>query len=224
MRNKKSTLYYARMSSRGYGQYCGFARALELVGERWGLMIVRDLFTGPKRFTDLQRGLPKIPSNILTARLKELEQSGVVERVTQAQPRGVFYRLTRDGLELEESMIALSRWGAKRLGELREGEIITPESMTMAFRTTFRPEEAGGVDAAFELHFGPIVLHAIVKNGTADIGKGPIDAPDLVISAGPTFRRVMAGELTPKAAIDQGVCTIEGKRALFYRFARLFRI
>ncbi|MBV8284927.1 MAG: helix-turn-helix transcriptional regulator, partial [Candidatus Eremiobacteraeota bacterium] len=71
------------MSKRAYGQYCGFARALELVGERWALMIVRDLLVGPKRFSDLQRGLPGIPTNVLTARLKEMEQTGIVERVAQ---------------------------------------------------------------------------------------------------------------------------------------------
>ena len=212
------------MSTRGYGQYCGFARALEFVGERWGLMVIRDLFTGPKRFTDLQRGLPKIPSNVLTARLKELEQSGIVERVTQREQRGVFYQLTPDGLELEDSMIALSRWGAKRLGTVRDGEIITPESMTMALRTTFRPEDANGDPVSYEVRFGPIVLHALVRDAQAVVGQGAIEKPDLVINASPQFRAVMAGEVTPKEALDHGICEIKGKRSLFDRFARMFRI
>ena len=187
-------------------------------------MIVRDLFTGPKRFSDLQRGLPKIPSNILTTRLKQLEESGLVERFTQREPRGVFYRLTEDGQELEETVIALSRWGAKRLGEMREGEIITPDSMTMALRTTFRPERAAGPPVSFELHFGPIVLHALVRDAAVDVAAGAIDRPDLVITATPEFRSLMAGEVTPKEALDRGICAITGKRALFDRFAQMFRI
>jgi DNA-binding HxlR family transcriptional regulator len=87
--------------TRVYGQYCGFARALELIGERWALLVIRDLLVGPKRFSDLQRGLPKIPSNVLTARLKELEEAGIVRRRAQALPAGgVVYELTEDGREL----------------------------------------------------------------------------------------------------------------------------
>ena len=74
------------MVKRSYGQYCGFARALELVGERWALLIVRDLLIGPKRFGEIQRGLPGIPTNILTARLNELEDSGLVRRRLLARP------------------------------------------------------------------------------------------------------------------------------------------
>lgn len=212
------------MSTRGYGQYCGFARALELVGERWGLIIVRDLFTGPKRFTDLQRGLPNIPSNVLTTRLKELEESSIVERVARREPRGVFYQLTSEGVELEDAVIALSRWGAKRLGPLRDGEIITEDSMIMAFRTTFRPEDADGPPVSYELHFGDIALHAIVENRNVIVAGGSIPHPDLVITGGPAIGALMAGELTPQEALDRGIVAIKGKRAHFDRFARMFRI
>lgn len=102
------------MATRAYGQYCGFSRALELVGERWAMLVIRDLLVSPKRFSDLQRGLPKIPSNILTARLKELEQNGLVERraMPRAQGGGVVYELTRDGRDLEDAVLTLGRWGA----------------------------------------------------------------------------------------------------------------
>lgn len=212
------------MSNRGYGQYCGFARALELVGERWGLMIVRDLLTGPKRFTDLQRGLPKIPSNILTIRLKELEESGIVERITRRDARGVFYHLTPGGMELEDAVVALSRWGAKRLGPVRDGEIITPQSMTMALRTTFRAEDAEGPAIRYELHFGDIALHAIVDDAAVTVDAGAISNPDLVITASPAFRALLAGEVTASEALESGIVRIEGKRAHLDRFARMFRI
>jgi DNA-binding HxlR family transcriptional regulator len=212
------------LHNRGYGQYCGFARALELVGERWSLMIVRDLFSGVRRFTDLQRGLGKIPSNILTTRLKELEGAGIVERITVPNQSGVFYQLTDSGLELEDTMVALGRWGAKRLGEIREGEIITPEAMLMALRSTFHAEHAAGEPVRYELHFGPMVLHAIVRDAALQVGIGPIDHPDLVIEASPAIRAVMAGEVSPKQALHLGLCAIQGKRARFERFAKMFRI
>jgi DNA-binding HxlR family transcriptional regulator len=213
------------VTNRVYGQYCGFARALELVGERWALLILRDLFVSPKRFSDLQRGLPGIPSNILTARLKELEDNGIIERRAQPRPAGgVAYDLTADGRGLERALVELSRWGAKHLGEPRAHEVVTEDSMIMALRTTFRSEEARGVKAAYELHLGDIVFHAIVNNGEVTVAKGPIEKPDLVIEAGPGIRAVMAQEISPDEALKAKIVSIKGNRDLFRRFARMFRI
>src|SRR3954451_22104697 len=102
------------MTTKTYGQYCGVARALELVGERWALLIVRDLLVGPKRYTDLRAGLPKIPTNVLATRLKELESAGLVERRVQPRRSGaIVYELTPYGLELDMVVLALGRWGAR---------------------------------------------------------------------------------------------------------------
>src|SRR4030081_2564633 len=104
------------MSARRYGQFCGVTRALEIVGERWAVLIVRDLLVGPKRFTDLLRGLPKIPTNVLAARLKELEAAGVLRRRVLPRPAGsVIYELTEFGAELEDAIVTLGRWGAQPL-------------------------------------------------------------------------------------------------------------
>ena len=214
------------MANRAYGQYCGFARALEILGERWALLIVRDLFVGPRRFSDLQRGLGAIPSNILTARLKELEESGVIARRALPRSEGgsVVYELTRDGLELERAVIELSRWGAKRLGEFRPDEMITEESMVMALRTTFRSEAAKGVNATYELQLGPIALHAVVKNGRVTVAKGAAKKPDVIIEAGPAVRALMAGEISPAEAIKTKVVNVRGDRKLFTLFPQIFRI
>ena len=214
------------MANRGYGQYCGFARALEFVGERWAMLIVRDLLVGPKRFGELQRGLANIPSNILTARLKELEAAGIVRRSARPRPEGgVAYELTPDGRELEESVIALSRWGAKRLGIPHPDEVVTNNSMAMALRSTFRPEHAvKGERIAFELRMGAIVVNALVRDGTVVTGTGSLDTPDLVIEGGHDIRALMAGEVTPKEAVRSGIVRVHGKRALLERFAALFRI
>jgi DNA-binding HxlR family transcriptional regulator len=211
--------------TREYGQYCGLARALELVGERWALLIVRDLLVGPKRFSQLQRGLPKIPSNILTSRLKELEEAGIVQRRARPRPAsGFVYELTVAGRELEQAVIALGRWGAQRLGDLRAGEVVTGDSMSMALRSIFRPEAASGCDLAFELHVGDVVVNATVRDEAVKVGQGSLPAPDLVIEAGPRIRALLAGEISPAEALRTGAAHVRGKRALLGRFVQLFRI
>lgn len=213
------------MVSRGYGQYCGFARALELVGARWALLVIRDLLVGPKRFSELQRGLPRIPSNVLTSRLKELEEGGIVARRAQSLPAGgSVYELTPDGRDLEAAVIALGKWGAKRLGAPRPAEVMTPDSMAMALRSIFVADAAVDCDLSFELHIGEIVVNARVHDGAVDVGKGPLPQPDLIVEAGPQIRALFAGELTPAAALRSGAVRVRGKRALLGRFVALFRI
>ena len=214
------------MKTRAYGQYCGFSRALEVVGERWALLIARDLLVGPKRFTDLLRGLPGIPSNILTARLKELEGAGVVRRRVLPRPsKGVVYEMTAYGAELENVVVELGRWGAKTLGDPRPDETVTIDSLVTALRTTFHPEAARGMRAGFELRVGEIVLHALVDDGRVTVAEGALPAADLAIEAGPGIRALMAGELTPEHALEAGVVQIAaGDPALLTRFAEIFRI
>jgi DNA-binding HxlR family transcriptional regulator len=102
------------MNTRTYGQFCGLARALEMVGERWSLLVVRDLVLGPKRFTELQRGLPKIPVSILSSRLNELERSGVVRRRMLSElDAAVVYELTEYGGELDQIVPQLGLWSTR---------------------------------------------------------------------------------------------------------------
>jgi DNA-binding HxlR family transcriptional regulator len=213
------------VKSRAYGQYCGFARALEVVGERWALLVVRDLLIGPKRFTDLLRGLPGIPSNVLTARLKEMEHAAIVRRRVLARPsRAVVYELTAYGLELEPVVVELGRWGAKNLGDPRPDETITLDSLITALRTTFHPAAARRFRAGYELRVGEIVLHARVDNGRVTVAEGALPGADLAIAAGPGIRALMAGELSPAAAIESGTVQLTGNPELLTRFAEIFRI
>jgi DNA-binding HxlR family transcriptional regulator len=210
---------------RNYGQFCGVARALDIVGERWALLIVRDLLVGPKRFTDLRRGLPRIPTNVLTARLQELEEAGVVRRRILPRPASsVVYELTEYGGELDEIVLLLGRWGAQSLGERRSDEIVTADSMIMALRTTFHPEAAHGLRAGYELPFGDIDIHARVDNGTLVTAAGPLPGADLVIEAGAPLRPLLAGDVSATTAIEQGLVRIEGDPALLAQFAEIFRI
>jgi DNA-binding HxlR family transcriptional regulator len=213
------------MANRAYGQYCGLSRAAEVVGERWGLLIIRDLLVGPKRFTDLQRGLPGIPTSVLTSRLKELEGAGVIARRALPRPGGsVVYELTEYGQELEDVIVRFGRWGAKSLGEPRPDEIVTPDSLVMALRSTFDPQAARQVRATFELRVGDIVVNARVDRGKLEAAAGESPEAALVIEAGPGIRALFLREITPDDAVKSGIVRLRGTRELLDVFATVFRI
>jgi len=224
------------VASRSYGQYCGVTKAVELIGERWALLIVRDLLVGPRRYTDLKQGLPKIPTNILSTRLKELQEGGVVRRVPLVNC-GLVYELTPYGRELEPVVLALGRWGFQQMGEPEPGDVVTADSLTMALRTAFQPDAAGALPAAdYELHVGDVTLRVQVDGRDLRItqlappappigGRLPEGEPELVFAAGPGIRRVISGELTPADAIDQDVlAVVSGDGSLLERFAATFHI
>ena len=129
------------MAAREYGQYCGVTQALELIGERWTLLIVRDLLVGPRRYGELAAGLPRIPTNILAARLKELQAAGIIRRGPRS--RIIVYELTPYGRELEPIVLGLGAWGFKAMGDPRDEQIITPDAMTIALRTAFQARRRG---------------------------------------------------------------------------------
>jgi DNA-binding HxlR family transcriptional regulator/putative sterol carrier protein len=198
---------------------------LEVVGERWALLIVRDLILGPKRFTDLRRGLPRIPSNVLSARLKELEQAGIVQRRLLPRPRtGVVYELTEYGRELEDVVLRLGLWGAKALGDPRPDDTVSLDSMMLALRATFRPEAARGLRVSYELRLGEIVFHARIDKGALKVVEGPLADADLVLETDLTLRKLMSGELSPREAIKAGKVRVTGKRELLDRFVEIFHI
>jgi DNA-binding HxlR family transcriptional regulator len=212
------------MGKRVYGQYCGFARALELVGERWALMVVRDLLVSPKRFRDLQRGLPGIPSNVLAARLKEMETAGIVERRLLPGSSRVVYELTSTGVALEPTVIELGRWGVKLLGSPRHGEIMTVSALVTALRSTFQAKAAKNVTASYELRVGDMVLNARIARGRLAVAPTPLPEADLTIEVGPALRDLLAGEVSPRKALSSGLVRIRGNRAHLERFVEFFRI
>jgi DNA-binding HxlR family transcriptional regulator len=213
------------MSRRSYGQYCGIAYALELVGERWALLVVRDLILGPKRFTDLRRGLPRIPTNVLSARLKELEEAGIIRRRLLPRPStGIVYELTDCGRELEDIVLRLGLWGASSLGDPRPEDTLNVDSLMLALRATFRAEEARDLKAGYELRLGEIVIHARVDRGTLEVAEGPLAGADLVIETDLTLRALMSGELSPSEAVESGKVRLTGKPELLDRFVDVFRI
>jgi len=211
------------MASRDYGEYGGITRGLELVGERWALLIVRDLLVGPKRYGELAAGLPRIPTNILAARLKELQAAGVLRRAPRS--RIIVYELTPYGRELEPVVLALGAWGFKALGEPREEQVITADSMTMDLRTAFRPAVAATLPStSYAARLGAAELLIRVDGSALDVTRG--DGPaDFTFAAGPDIRRVISGELAAEHAISTGVVEVLGGRgALLDRFATTFHL
>lgn len=217
--------YGFRMKTRSYGKYCGLAHALELVGERWALVLVSDLLRGPKRFSELQRGQPRIPSNVLSARLKELEEAGVVRRRALPRPAaGVGYELTEYGRELEDVVLRLGLWGAKSMPEPRPDDVATTDTALLALRSTFQPEAARGLDAKYELRLGEVVVHARVHDGALAVDDGPLPDADLVLDTDLSLHPLLTGELSPAEAIRSGRLRIRGRRDLLERFVEVFHI
>lgn len=224
------------MASRSYGQYCGVTTAVELIGERWAMLIVRDLLVGPRRYTDLKQGLPKIPTNILSTRLKELQEGGVVRRVPLLHC-GLVYELTPYGRQLEPIVLALGRWGFAQMGDPSPDDVVTADSLTMALRTAFRPDAAAALPPAdYELHVGDVALRVQVDGSRLNVtqlappappigGALPAGEPELVFAASPGIRHVISGELSPAEAIDQDVlAVVSGDAGLLERFAATFFI
>ena len=211
------------MAARDYGQYCGITQALELIGERWALLIVRDLLVGPRRYGELAAGLPRVPSNILAARLKELQAAGIIRRAPHS--RVIVYELTPYGRELEPVVLALGAWGFKAMGEPREQQIITPDSMTMALRTAFRPEVAAKLPStAYGAYFGSAELLVNVEGPVLSVQRGAGQV-DLAFASGPAIRQLISGELPAERAIATGVVgVLHGPSALLTRFADTFHL
>jgi DNA-binding HxlR family transcriptional regulator len=206
-------------TTRTYGDGCAIARALDLVGERWALLVVRELVLGPKRFTDLKRGLPNASPNVISERLRELERAGVVERDKLPPPAGSrVYRLTEWGRELEDVVVALGRWGARSPAPGRDAPI-GADSLALALRSRFDPRAAGDLRASYELRLGEDRFRVAVSDGTVDVARGAADRPDATIDSDPT---TLAAVLWDDRPLADAPMRIEGDRAAVERLVGLF--
>jgi DNA-binding HxlR family transcriptional regulator len=192
---------------------CGIAYASDLLGQRWTLLVVRELLLGPKRFTDLRTGIPDISPNVLGQRLRELEESGIVTRRKLAPPAAVqVYELTGWGHELEPAVLALGRWASRSPSFPRDAEM-GPDALVLALKATFQPEKAEDVDATYELRLGEIPFRISVKEGEFDASRGEAESPEAVIESDPdtiagiAFRQNRLGK-----AVDSGAVRIDGSR------------
>jgi len=174
---------------RSYGDPCGIARALDVIGERWALLIVRDLLYGPKRFTDLRAALGASP-NVLTQRLGELEASGVVQRRSAG---AALYELTDWGRELHPLLVRLGAWGAR--AEHRTVGELGVDALMLALEATFVPDRAAGLRASYELRLGEERFAVAVGDDGITVARGSPPRPDAVIETDPaTLRAVVFGD------------------------------
>ena len=211
--------------TKDYRQFCGLAHAMELVGARWTLLIARDLLGGPKRFTDLAEGLPGIPTNVLTARLRELEAAGIVRRALQPRPAtGVAYELTEYGSELEGSIVALGLWGARSMGPPRDDDFVSMPALSIGLRGVFEPQLATGIDCVYELRVGDASLRVDVHDGRVSFDGVARRDVDVVIE---TDVETMHGLLTRRVDLDRAVASkrtrVLGSRAQADQFFEIFR-
>jgi DNA-binding HxlR family transcriptional regulator len=203
---------------RSYGQYCTVARALDVVGERWTLLLVRELSTGPKRFKDLLEGLPGIGTNLLANRLKRLEGEGIVRRATLPPPAGSnVYELTELGGSLEPVIVALSRWGARLLDAPREEEDLRAGWAAVAMRSAIGRGVAGDRPSTYEFRIDGEAFHVRVRDGEegerVEVRQGSVPDPDLVVTGdAETFLAVASGRLSPEEAVQSGALWVEGDR------------
>lgn len=207
-------------ADRTYGQYCGLARALDLVGERWALLVVRELLLGPRRFTDLLDGLPGVSTNVLATRLRGLERAGVVERKVLPPPAASsVYELTAHGRALEPAVAALGRWGASTLGAREPRQALRSHWLALALKAFFRAEDADGHARVYEVRLREDTFRLTIADGRLSVERGPGEGADLVLEADDdVLVGVLAGQVAPEA-----LTVSAGDPAELPRFVRLFR-
>lgn len=213
------------ITRRTYDDRCGAAHALDIVGERWALLIVRELLLGPKRFTDLRAGLPCASPNVLTQRLRELEQAGVVRRRKLGPPTGSrVYELTSWGLELEPVILQMVRWGL-RSPSWSSDPPIGIDSMVLALRTMFDPNAADGLTASYELRLGDDCFRAVVTDGQIELARGSAGQPDAIIETDPaTLAALVFGSRQLTQALESRELKLRGDRSAVERFLSLFSL
>lgn len=211
-------------SRRCYGDACGISRALDVVGERWALMVVRELLLGPKRFSDIRRGLPRLSADVLTQRLRGLEQAGILGQRKLPPPASArVYELTPAGRALEPVLLELGRWGGANAAAPDEGMCMSLDSHLLSMRTLFVPERAEGFEGDVLLLLDGESFAAKVADGTFEVDRETLDAPDATIEApAGVLLDVLHGRRDLDEAIEADELRIAGNEGAARRFTTLF--
>jgi DNA-binding HxlR family transcriptional regulator len=212
-----------KTTKRRYNDACGAAHALDLVGERWALLVIRELMLGPKRFGDLRADLPGISANVLTQRLEGLEAAGVLVRRKLPPPASAqVYELTPWGYEAEPIFQTLGRWAAR--SPAHDPTLpLSAVSLFLSFRTMFDSLRAQGLKVRVGFRIGAETFLVRIENDEVEVGRAEIDAADAIISgAAPIIAAAVYGGVLLDQFETQGVLKISGDRALAERFVTLF--
>lgn len=209
---RSEDLWMDLMSTRTYNQYCGVAVALDLLGERWTLLIVRNLLRGPQRFKDLEDGLPGIGTSLLSTRLKQLQAADIIERTTLPPPAGsTVYQLTTGGEALRGTILGLARWGLARLGPPDDQAFVTPDLVMLALEARFSPLADAAVDGIYELHVDGAPFRVEIRDSALTIRTGHADPALATITTDTTtLAELNNGRLTLQAAISSKKLTVTG--------------
>jgi DNA-binding HxlR family transcriptional regulator len=199
--------------SKAFDQFCPMAHALSLVGDRWSLLLVRELLKGPKRYTDLAAGLPGIGTNILATRLRQLELAGVLRRRKLPPPAAsTVYELTEYGAGLDEVMYALARWGSRSLGPPGPDDELYPDWGVNAFAAMFNAEAARGLTETYVIRVGDDAFTVRLEDGHMRAEVGAAQTPDLDLTMDMDgFFALASGDLEPQEAIAQGRLEARGE-------------
>ncbi len=214
------------MTKRTFDQYCPIARSLDVVGERWSLLIVRELLLGPKRYTDLREALPGMWTNLLAERLRELEAARVIERVELPPPAArAVYQLTERGRELEPVLLGLGQWGIPLLsGRSKDGAPVST-SVLLGLRAFFQPAAAAKVEERYDVRVGGEPFSASVQRGRLELRSGAPDRPAATLYAAPAgLVDIRLGRVDVKTAIKSGLLRFEGPAAGVRRLRRVFSL
>jgi DNA-binding HxlR family transcriptional regulator len=211
---------------RGYGQYCAVATALDVVGERWTLLIVRDLFLGPKRYTDLRAGLPGIATDLLTARLRTLESAGLVQRRTLPKPApATVYELTDRGRLLGPALGALAQVGFAFLGDPDDDTHLPPERLVLALRAAYDATAVPDHRATYELHLDDELFVIAVNGERINVARGSTPHADLTLRTDPiTLIRLLRRAAAPDDALRSGALQLEGHPEALNHFLAAFAL
>ncbi|MGH2668489.1 MAG: winged helix-turn-helix transcriptional regulator [bacterium] len=208
---------------RSYQQFCPAARALDVIGERWSLLIVRDLLAGPRRFNELREGLPGIATNLLASRLRRLERDGVLRRTELAPPAGsLVYELTDRGRALQPVLRELASWGTPRLGAPRRTDSVDLDRLIVVGFGKVKPlRPPPELRETYELRVGKLAYTIRVADGEARVTRGSSERPDLVVTLDrKTLLAFIAGTLTRE---DARRTKFEGKPEVIRRYLSLLR-
>lgn len=214
-----------KTSRRQYHDACGTAHALDLIGERWALLIMRELMLGPRRFGDLRRSLPGISANVLAQRLEGLEVAGVLDRKRLPPPASVqVYELTAWGLEAEPIVSAMGRWGAR--SPMQDVSMpLSAVSMMLSFRTMFDARKAGDADISVQFVIGEEAFWMTVRNAALSSDRGLLETPDLVIEGKPeAIAGLVYGLAERKRLEDEGRLEIDGDNQTLTTFSDMFEL
>lgn len=209
---------------RSYDQWCAVARSLDIVGERWTMLIVRDLLIGPKRYKDILDGLPGIGTNLLAQRLRELEARGLVERsLLPAPANATVYGLTEKGAALQPVVLALGRWGFEFLGTPRPTDAMLPAPFFVSLHASFNPDAEPGLKERYAFRIDDRRFEVDVAGGRCTTHEGGASSPDVTFTTdAATLFALRRRELTPKNAIASGKVHVEGDPKALDRFVRAF--